>query len=47
MDVEFTVMDDYNFYVDEFLIKITDDLYDMHYHSISFCFVILIIIESW
>ena len=47
MDVKFTVTDDYNFYMDEFLIGIIDDLYDMHYHSVSFCFVILIIIEPW
>ena len=47
MDVKFTVTDDYNFYMDEFLIGIIDDLYDMHYHSVSFCFVILIIMEPW
>ena len=29
------VTDDYNFYVDEFLVGITSDLYDMHSHSVA------------
>ena len=35
MNVEFTVTNDYNFYVDEVLVGITDNLYDMHSHSIA------------
>ena len=35
MDVEFTVTDDYNFYVDEFLLGVTNNLYDMHSHSVA------------
>ena len=29
------VTDDYNFYVDEFLVGITSDLYDIHSHSVA------------
>ena len=39
MDVEFTVSDDYSFYVQEFFVGITNDLFDMH----SIIFIILII----
>ena len=35
MDVEFTVTDDYNFYVDEFLLGVTNNLYDMHSHIVA------------
>ena len=35
MDIEFTAPDDYNFYVDEYLVGVTEDLYDMHSHSTS------------
>ena len=35
MNIEFAVTNDYNFYVDEVLVGITDNLYDMHSHSIA------------
>ena len=36
MHVEFTVTHEYNFYVDEFFVGgITNDLYDMHSHSMA------------
>ena len=35
IDVEFIVSDDYNFHVEEFLVRVTDDLVDMHSNSTS------------
>ena len=35
IDVEFIVSDDYNIYIEEFLIGVANDLFDMHSNSTS------------